>query len=324
VLRAVRLTGACFFLVDASSPWWAEVAEGPAIASAVLPRAQHVVSYHVVAKGRCWAGLADGTEAWLDEGDVVVIPHGDAYALGTAPGRVGDQPLEPMLEFFRLLAARRLPPTIIEGGGGPGGVHVVCGFLGCDATPFNPILYTLPRLLHLRGAGAAGGDRLKALVDFALAEAGDGRPGGDCVLLRISELMFVEVVRRHLASLGPRQTGWLAGLRDPQVGRALRFLHQDPARAWTLEGLAREAGLSRSALAERFTHFIGQPPMQYLARWRMQVAARLLADGHAKVQAVALEVGYDSEAAFSRAFKKELGVPPAAWRDGRPRALRHP
>jgi AraC-like DNA-binding protein len=222
-----------------------------------------------------------------------------------------------MLEFFRLLAARRLPPTIIEGGGGPGGVHVVCGFLGCDATPFNPILYTLPRLLHLRGAGAAGGDRLKALVDFALAEAGDGRPGGDCVLLRISELMFVEVVRRHVAGLGPGQTGWLAGLRDPQVGRALRFLHQDPARAWTVEGLARAAGLSRSALAERFAHFFGQPPIQYLTRWRMQVAARLLADGEAKVQAVALEVGYDSEAAFSRAFKKELGVPPAAWRDGR-------
>jgi AraC-like DNA-binding protein len=295
VLRAVRLTGAWFFLVDASSPWWSEIPSGAAIAPAVVPRAQHLVSYHVVAEGRCWAGLADGSHAWLEAGDVVVIPRGDAYQL----------------------AAGALPRTLVEGGGGPDRVRLACGFLGCDILPFNPILATLPRLLHVRRAdlpGSATGDRLGQLVDLAVAESGAGTAGADCVLLRVSELLFVEVVRRHLAALSPGQTGWLAGLRDPMVGRALGLLHQQPARPWTLETLAREAGLSRSALAERFTHFLDQPPMQYLARWRMQIAARLLADGTAKVSAVAYDVGYDSEAAFSRAFKRAVGVPPATWR----------
>jgi AraC-like DNA-binding protein len=326
VLRAVRLTGAWFFLVEATSPWWSEVADGASIAPSVLPGAQHLVSYHVITEGRCWAGLADGTEAWLEAGDVVVFPHGDAYAMSTAPGRVGGQPVEASREFFRELAAGRLPLRLTEGGGGAERVHAVCGFLGCDIAPFNPILAALPRLLHVHRPRAPGGeragDRLTALLDLALAEWSDRQAGSDCVLLRISEVLFVEVVRRHLASLGPGQTGWLAGLRDPVVGRALRLLHQEPARPWTVETLAHQAGLSRSALAERFTHFIGQPPMQYLARWRMQVAARLLADGTAKVSAVAFDVGYESEAAFSRAFKKAVGIPPAAWRDRHAGALR--
>jgi AraC-like DNA-binding protein len=172
----------------------------------------------------------------------------------------------------------------------------------------------VPRLLHLRQA-FAGGDPLARLIEFALAESQEARAGGECVRLRLSELMFVEVVRRHLAALPAEQTGWLAGLRDRSVGRALACLHERPGDDWTLQKLAKTVGLSRSALAERFTHFVGDPPMQYLTRWRMQVAARLLADGEAKVSAVALRVGYDSEAAFSRAFKKAAGLPPAAWRN---------
>jgi AraC-like DNA-binding protein len=155
---------------------------------------------------------------------------------------------------------------------------------------------------------------LARLIDFAVMESQERRAGGECVRLRLSEVMFVEVVRRHLAGLPAEQTGWLAGLRDPSVGRALTCLHERPGDDWTLETLAKAAGLSRSALAERFTHFVGDPPMQYLTRWRMQVAARLLADGQAKVATVGLQVGYDSEAAFSRAFKKAAGVPPSAWR----------
>jgi AraC-like DNA-binding protein len=134
------------------------------------------------------------------------------------------------------------------------------------------------------------------------------------VLLRLSELMFVEVVRRHLAALPRPEAGWLAALGDPEVGRALALLHARPGEPWTLDSLGREAGLSRSTLAQRFTDMVGEPPMRYLARWRMQLAARRLADGGAKVQAVALEVGYDSEAAFSRAFKKIVGTSPAGWR----------
>jgi AraC-like DNA-binding protein len=193
-------------------------------------------------------------------------------------------------------------------------VGVICGFLACDVVPFNPVLSMLPRLLRVR-APAHGQDRLGHLVEFALEESRQQRPGSDCVRLRISELMFVEVVRRYLASLPPEQTGWLAGLRDPTVGQAITLLHRRMAESWTLAALAREVGASRSTIAERFVHFLGQPPMLYLARWRMQVAARLLSDSTAKVSAVALEVGYESEAAFSRAFKKTVGVSPAIWRD---------
>lgn len=314
VLRTVRLTGACFFRVEASAPWWAEVPAADAIASCILPRVQHLVSYHVVTAGRCWAGLARGAGIWLEEGDILVIPHGDGYALSTAPGQVGKQPIDAARDFFKRLAAHELPLTIREGGGGRAGVKVICGFLGCDALPFNPILTMLPRLLRVPAPRGHTAGRLAQLVDFALAESHEQGAGSDCVLLRISELMFVEVMRSYVRSLPAEETGWLAGLRDPLVCRVLGLLHRQPAQAWTLETLAREAAVSRSVLAERFAHFVGQPPMQYMTRWRMQVAARRLADGAVKVGAVGLEVGYDSEAAFSRAFKKAVGISPAAWR----------
>ncbi len=314
VLRTVRLTGALFFLVDASSPWTVELPEGSALARALLPRTQHVISYHVVTGGACWGGLLDGVPIRLESGDVLVFPHGDPYFMSLAPAR-GDAP-EPAeaLALLKALATGELASSLVEGGGGPEEVRLVCGFLGCDVRPFNPLLATLPRVLHVRAPGDAPGDSLGALVELAAAESREPRAGGDCIRLRLSELMFVEVVRRHLATRPPGEAGWLGGLRDPNVGRALGVIHERPAEPWTLETLARDAGLSRSTLALRFAHFVGHPPMQYLTRWRMQVAARLLADGAAKVAAVAAEVGYESEAAFSRAFKKVAGVPPASWR----------
>jgi len=193
----------------------------------------------------------------------------------------------------------------------------VCGFLGCDVRPFNPLLATLPRLLHVRGAFGATEHPLTKLIELAVAESRQKRAGGECVRLSLSELMFVEVVRQHLAMLPAERTGWLVGLRDPLVGRALALLHERPARPWTLPRLAKEVGSSRSTLADRFTHFVGLSPMRYLGNWRMQLAARLLADGTSKLSAVAADVGYDSEAAFSRAFKKIVGVAPANWRQRR-------
>jgi AraC-like DNA-binding protein len=268
----------------------------------------------VITEGRCWAGLRDGTGLWVEAGDTVLVPHGDCYALSTEPRPVGGQPIEVSRTFFRQMVAHELPLTLCAGGGGPAGVSVICGFLGCDAAPFNPVLAMLPRLVRVPSPPAETGDRLGQLVDFALAESRGRGAGSDCVLTRVGELLFVEVVRRYVRSLPPGGQGWLSGLRDAHVCRALGLLHQQPARSWTLEALAHEAGASRTTLAERFAHFVGQPPMQYLARWRMQLAARRLADGEAKVAAVAFEVGYDSEAAFSRAFKKLVGVSPAAWR----------
>jgi AraC-like DNA-binding protein len=309
----VRLTGAVFFRVEATSPWVIEMPDTAALAPVSLPRAQHVISYHVVTRGACSGALLDGAAACLEAGDVLVFPHGDPYVMSIAPGMRGGPGPGDVLAFMGEMAAGRLPFSVSEGGGGPQELSLVCGFLGCDAHPFNPLLAALPHLLHVRDAFAAG-DPLGRLIEFAVAESQAPRAGSESVRLRLSELMFVEVVRRYLAALPAAQTGWLAGLRDPVVGRALSVLHERPGAGWTLEGLARAVGLSRSALAERFAHFVGEPPMQYLARWRMQVAARLLADGHAKVAAVGRAVGYDSEAAFSRAFKKLAGVPPADWR----------
>ena len=309
----MRLTGAVFFRVDATAPWVIEMPDSSALTSVTLPRAQHVISYHVVTEGSCWGALLGGDRVHLEAGDVLLFPHGDAYVMSIAENaRGGPEPAE-VLGFMAEMVVGRLPFAVVEGGGGSERLGLVCGFLGCDVRPFNPLLAALPRLLHVRRAFAAG-DPLARLIDFALVESQERRAGAECVRLRLSEVMFVEVVRRHLASLPAEQTGWLSGLRDPSVGRALTCLHERPGEDWTLEKLAKAVGLSRSALAERFTHFVGEPPMQYLTRWRMQAAARLLADGEAKVSTVALRVGYDSEAAFSRAFKKAAGVPPAAWR----------
>lgn len=314
VLRVVRLTGALFFRVEASSPWVIEVPDGAGLAPAALPGAQHLISYHVVTRGACWgATLAGGAPARVEAGDVLVFPHGDPYVMSTAARLRGGPPRPEILAFVRQAAAGQLPFTVVEGGGGAEELHLVCGFLGCDVRPFNPLLATLPRLLHVRRAFGSAADPLGRLVELTLAESAERRAGGECVRLRLSELMFVEVVRRYLAGLPAAQTGWLSGLREPVVGRALTLLHERPAEAWTLQTLARAVALSRSALADRFAHFVGCPPMQYLTHWRMQLAARRLADG-AKVATAALEVGYESEAAFSRAFKRTAGVPPAAWR----------
>jgi AraC-like DNA-binding protein len=314
VLRSIRLTGALFFLVDAAPPWRIALPDGKALAPAVLPRAQHIISYHVVREGTCWGHVRGHPPVRLHAGDILVLPRGDAYAMSMAQDERDGPGLVEVMAFMREMAAGRLPFVVREGGAGPDRLRLVCGFLGCDVRPFNPLLATLPPLLHLRRDFRTADDPLGHLIDFTLAESRESRPGGDCVRLRLSELMFVEVVRRYLAALPAEERGWLAGLRDPVVGRALAVLHERPAHPWTLEGLARDVGASRSVLADRFAHFVGHPPIQYLTRWRMQVAARLLAEGVRKVSAVALEVGYDSEAAFSRAFKKVAGVPPGVWR----------
>ena len=313
VLRAVSLTGTCFFVVEATGPWWAEVPSAAAIGSSILPGAQQLVSYHVVTEGRCWAGLEQGASLWAEAGDIVVIPHGDCYALGNAPGVVGEQPVDVSKAFFRQLAAGLLPPTIRYGDSASPDLRVLCGFLGCELLPFNPLLGLLPRLARVPATSGPGSRRLARLAELALSESRERSAGSDVVLLRISELLFVEVIRRHVDGLPPGETSWLAGLRDPVVSRALALLHGEPARAWSLHSLAREAAVSRSVLAERFTRLVGQAPIQYLTRWRMQLASRGLLEGKT-VASVGLDVGYESEAAFSRAFKNVVGTSPAAWR----------
>jgi len=306
----VRLTGAIFFDVHASEPWVAETPHGEAIVGAMFPGSEHLICYHVITEGNCWACIAGEPPIRLSAGDIIVLPHGDTHVLSSAPGLRRT----PDMSLYRMPSDGQLPTSIAMGGPEGDPTHFVCGFLGCDARPYNPLLTALPRVILI--GGQAGG-ALAAYVQFALAESKGPRMGGECVLGRLSELMFVDVVRHYLETLPADRTGWLAGLRDPFVGRSLAALHRSPARGWTIELLARQVGLSRSALAERFTQYVGQPPMQYLTNWRMQLAANHLLSGMESVAVIANDVGYESEAAFSRAFKKVVGTPPSQWRKQR-------
>jgi AraC-like DNA-binding protein len=309
VLRSVRLTGAVYFDFELSSPWVAEAPASREIAAIVMPGAQRVIEYHLIARGACWGNIVGERPMRLNEGDLIVFPQGDAHVLSSAPGMRAS----PEMTMF-VRSTTPLPLVYERGGGGPDRARIVCCFLGCDERPFNPLLTALPRTIHLSGGGndAASG-WLATLMNIAVRESGSARAGRDNILARMSELMFVEAIRRHIETLPIAQTGWLAGLRDPVVGQALAALHAEPALAWTVESLARAVGVSRSVLADRFAEMVGLPPMQYLALWRMQRASRLLLEGE-PVAEVAAAVGYESEAAFSRAFKKLVGEAPAAWR----------
>ena len=314
VLRTIKLKGALFFMVDATSPWCIEVPHTNEFADIILPEARHVVSYHVAVEGHGLAVVPGAEPIPFAEGDIIVIAGGDPYTMMSGPGVTPEFTPEEILQFFRDCADRKLPFVIPEGGGNPPGAKFICGFLGCDFAPFNPLIGALPSILNIRRRETHDADLLDQLVSLAMAEVKTPRTGGETVRLGLSELMFVEVLRRHLQALPPDEQGWLAGLRDPKVGRALMHLHADPARNWTLDDLAREAGASRSVLAERFLQFVGETPMRYLQLWRIQLAARLLADGSAKVASIAEEVGFAAEASFSRTFKKVTGLTPSAWR----------
>jgi AraC-like DNA-binding protein len=282
VLRAVRLTGAVYFDCELISPWAAEALRSREIVADVMPGAQRVIEYRLIARGSCWGHATGQPPVHLREGDLIVLLQGDAQVLSSDPGTRA---------------------------------HIVCCFLGCDERPCHPLLSALPAVIHLSTIGAQATARwLGTLLTMAVRESGSARAGGENVLARLSELMFVETIRCYLETRPSVETGWLAGLQDPVVGPALAALHGDARERWTVEQLARVAGVSRSVFAERFTAVIGHPPMQYLAQWRMQIASRLLIDG-GRVSTVADAVGYESEAAFSRAFKKLVGEAPATWRD---------
>lgn len=309
VLRAVRLTGAYFYLVEAGAPWSVSAVPAKQLAPRILPGVEHLISYHIVIEGRCWGGLEGEVPVELAAGDVLIFPHGDAHGLGSSRESWVNEQLTDT-------TPARYPETVLLGDGARE-TRFVCGFLGCDSRPFNPLIASLPRVLHV--PSAAGG-WLSTFPEQVVRESRATHAGSDTMLTRMAELMFIEVVRRHLQTLGAEQVGWLAALRDQVVGTALSLMHERPAHDWSLPELAREVAASRSVLAERFTHLVGIPPMQYLAQWRLQLATELLMRDSAKVSAVGMQVGYDSEAAFSRAFKRATGSAPAEWRRRRQRA----
>jgi AraC-like DNA-binding protein len=311
VLKTVRLTGATFFDVVARAPWVAEQPPREQILSKILPGAGHLIAYHVITEGRCFANVVGQEPIVIEAGEVIVFTRGDAHVLASSPGMRADPTAPGALDAA---SGSQLPVFINFGGTGPVAAKFVCGFLACDAQPFNPLLDNLPPIIKVGDKPGSDAPWLAQFIRLATLESADKRAGGESVLARLSELMFIEVVRRHLEALPPEQAGWLAGLRDPFVGKTLSLMHGRPARDWTIEELAREVGLSRSVLAERFADLVGMPPILYLAKWRMQIASGLLSSGNANVATIAAEIGYGSEAAFSRAFKKMMGVPPSVWR----------
>ena len=303
VLHTIRLTGSYFYLVEGARSWTVSTLPARELAPRILPDAEHLVPYHILSEGMCWGGLRGESRIRMEPGDVLMFPQGDGHIMSSHALDLGEAPLTRE-------APGPYPVTVRVGSGAPEAI-LMCGFLGCDAAPFNPLLSSLPRVLHLPRVGDGW---LSTLPDQVLREWRSPRPGSSTVLTRLAEVMFIEVLRQHIATIGAGQRGWLAALRDPVVGAALARLHERPAEDWSLAALAQEVAASRSVLAERFMHVVGIPPMQYLTQWRLQLAADLLRRGTLKVSAVASHVGYESESSFSRAFKRATGASPAAWR----------
>ncbi len=311
VLREVRLTGAVYFDIVARAPWVATTPGAAKICPAIMPGFEHVIAFHIMLEGRAWAQLVDNSEpaVLLEEGDGLIVARGDWHSMGSDAGRH----TIPNLDTYRPPSSGTLPYVLREHGGSGERSRFACAFFGCDIRPYNPLIEALPRMLAFRKSSAAGREALD-LMKTALAESQSPRAGSEAILARISELMFLHAVRQFIDGLPQESSGWLAALRDLQIGEALRAMHTRPSAQWTLDSLGREVGMSRTAFSERFTAIVGMPAMQYLGKWRLQVAARLLNQPHLSIQQIAADVGYESHASFNRAFKREVGMPPGAWR----------
>lgn len=313
VLHAVRLTGAVYFQLHAGHPWISVTPSMKRIGPVMMPEAEHVIPFHMMLAGRVWAAPAKRTLApvQVQAGDIIMFPFGDSHVLTSDPDHWSAPPAD--LGLYRRAARSDAPLTSLRLGGDGDEARFVCGYLGCDASPFNPLLSALPPMLVV-GTRANEAKLTKDLLLAALDGKGTAKTGAETVLAKLSELMFVQALRQHLDDLPEDTLDWLCGIRDPHIGKALHAIHAEPSRDWSLERLARAAGMSRSAFAERFTRYAGVPPMHYLGQWRMQLAAKLLERRGASIAAVAERVGYSSEAAFKRAFKKFVGTTPGQWR----------
>jgi AraC-like DNA-binding protein len=306
-LRVVRLVGAIFIQARFTAPWCYQSPRADSAAPLLEPHAERIVIFHLITEGECYVELDDEPPVRLSAGDVVVFPQGHAHRMCSEPGLppAKGAPLADLLS--------RRPRTVVYGGG-RATTRLVCGYLACDARLARMLLGGLPPLLKVSVRGSNAGVWLEASVRYALTEARSPRPGGAGVLAKLAEVLFIEVLRLYVNEQSAGRAGWLAGVGDRVVGTALTQLHTRPAQAWTLESLARAAGTSRSVLAERFQHLIGTAPMEYLTQWRMLLAANLLARSNAPLARIAEDVGYRTDTAFIRAFRREYGVPPATWR----------
>ncbi|WP_315097294.1 AraC family transcriptional regulator [uncultured Cellulomonas sp.] len=294
-LHHLRVTGVFYSRTEADGPWAVD-----------MPAFRDCISFHVITAGEAWVEVEGADPVRLVRGDLALVPHGRGHALRSAPGvpslgQVDELPQEYLSENYSVL--RHL-------GSGPR-TELVCGVLSVDGAASRLLLDLLPSVVHVDGASA--GSWMADTLALMAAELTHARPGGEAVTTRLADILVIQSIRAWLDAQR-ETTGWLGALREPQLGAAITAVHREPGRPWTVATMAREATMSRSAFSARFTEVVGEPAMQYVTRVRMHVAADRLGRGRATVREVAAELGYDSEAAFSRAYKREVGTSPGRTR----------
>jgi AraC-like DNA-binding protein/mannose-6-phosphate isomerase-like protein (cupin superfamily) len=309
LLKVVKLDSGIFFHCEFSSPWCYRAPDSECAARLLAQSGRHVIVFHLLMRGRAYVHVEGGERTLLTDGDIVALPHGHAHLFGNGEGA---RPIDGATALPKILG-RGLELVKMGGGGEPS--LFVCGFLSCDPILAKTLLQALPPLVRVNIRTDPSGQWLENSLRFAVAEAVAAREGASAMLAKLSEVVFMETVRRHVRARPETETGWLAGARDPAVGRVLYLFHQRPAHPWTMPELAKELGVSRSVLAERFRHYVGQPVMAYLTSWRLQLGARSLTSSDRSVAEIASEVGYKTEAAFNRAFKRQFRLPPARYRN---------
>lgn len=309
VLKAVKLDGAMFYNAEFSAPWCFRAPPSRIVAPYLSPDSRHVIIFHLLTEGRGYGQIeGDGRPVPLNAGDIVIFPHGDAHIMGNGSPVT---PVDNAKELQRILSQGL---KVCRFGGGGETTKFICGYMSCDPQLSRVFLGGLPPILKVSIRNDASGQWLENSLRYSVDNADAARAGGEAVLAKLSEVLFVETLRRYIALLPDEQTGWLAGIRDPEVGKALALLHRRPAHPWTIAGLASEVGISRSVLAERFRRYLSETPIAYLTRWRLQLGGQMLKTTSSSVAEIAAEVGYESEPAFNRAFKREFGLPPARFR----------
>ncbi len=309
VLKSVRLDGALFYNAEFSAPWCFRQPASHTMAPYLSPNSKHMIIFHLLTEGRGYAHVdGDGRPLPLNAGDIVIFPHGDPHVMGNG------SPVKPMDSAQELQRILSQGLKVSCHGGGGEITKFICGYMACEPQLSRIFLGGLPPILKVSIRDDASGQWLENSLRYSVGTADASRPGGEAVLAKLSEVLFIETLRRYIALLPQEQTGWLAGVRDPEVGKALALLHRKPAHPWTIAALANEVGSSRSVLAERFRRYLSETPIAYLTRWRLQLGAQMLRSTSNSVAQVAAEAGYESEPSFNRAFKREFGLPPARFR----------
>jgi AraC-like DNA-binding protein len=299
-LHFLRMSGTFYCRSEFSAPW-----------ALALPPFKDRVMFHIVTSGRCWLEVAGAESRLLQSGDFALVPHGEGHQLASERGvpaaKLFDLPREQIGERYEILR---------HGGGGVA-TRVICGVVGFDDPAARRLIALLPKVIVVDSWHTPEVEWIQSTLRFMASEASELRPGGETIITRLADILVIQAIRSWIAKDPAAQTGWLAALRDRQIGRAIALIHRDAARAWTLDSLASDIGMSRSAFAARFTELVGEPAMHYLARWRMNIALRWLNEDNAPIAELASRLGYESEAAFSRAFKRFIGISPGAARRGR-------